>query len=417
MFFQMKWISFLFFALFCKNLWAQAPVAPSGDKEVNLPTSKGVTKTRKVIEKSSVKVVKEQEGFFFVSVGDRKVRPDDYVLFVRPFEGELDILARGQIKAKQEGMALVELKIENISKIPRIGDYAVFMAPPWTPDPEKDKEDATGFLKSEPPPIPGDPGYIEFDMGQFNSNLTTTGAPIANEAKNVAGYTFNYMHFVWYLEFLWRLGIEIERIAGAFPTTDYNRRSFDSSQNITNFKLNYRMRKFEDFWNTRLTFKLINTTDTFDTSNEDAFLISTVYAGLGLGAEFNKEFSSGVWKPKGNLGFNIHKIYLDLNYFPQIGAVETIVSRGEEAAVTALEYRIGFESFLYIGWIPWFKRYVIKAFYGQRSYNLQFSGATESEFLPVDENASYTETYDYWVVSFGIRLEDVVGQFFMPRQK
>ncbi|RME16787.1 MAG: hypothetical protein D6797_03785, partial [Bdellovibrio sp.] len=313
----------------------------------------------------------------------------------------------------------VELLSKTVMKVPYKGDLAIEMSPPWTPKKENTEVELEPPLATEPPPPPGPPGFIQMDYGLFKGALATeTNGNPANYYKNVPSFQFGNFHFEWFLDFLWRYGIEFDYFSGEFPTFSYYREAETTQQKVMTFKLNYRLRAFYNKkW--RATFRLTSLSDEFSTTNPDEAVISTNYAGLGFGSRLAWEPHSKLWKPIKTSGWAISDVFVDLDLFPFFQAKDLSISRGTSSGSFAYNWKIGIQTVIYLKWMPWLKRWVLSGFYGAHNYLLKFSGPTTSQDVigakSIPENGRFTETTSYWMISLGLRFDDFIGKFFTPR--
>ncbi|MCC7440458.1 MAG: hypothetical protein IT285_02430 [Bdellovibrionales bacterium] len=390
---------------------------PGDTQEINPFLKESIEET----VKRSLRVDGEQAGFIVVDTQGKVYTPGTYVLFFRKTEVGLDMMARGEVQSVEAGMALVKLDLEEIIKVPAEDDLAVPLASPSfaSEENEEEKLDVSGF---DPPDIPGDPGYIHIGLGYFNGDLSTDSDTSGNAYKIVPGYRFSSMIVEWYPEFIWRWGLEWESYSGVFPTSTYYREDAVTDQSYSKITVNYRFRRMFG-GKFRPTLRLHYLVDEFRTTNPDEAVISSDYVSLGLGVRFAWEFNSVVWTTRRLFPFmSLHRIYLDGSFYPLVSALDVengdvAVLRGTEGSGSAMEWRVGVTGFLYFYWIPFLKRWEIDAHYGVMKYNLAFSGQQAGDTLfpeGLAPNTVTSESYTYWSVSVGVRLDDFICQFLKP---
>jgi hypothetical protein len=372
------------------------------------------------IKTSGFVITGEKEGLFLVDNKKFLYPQGTRVILVRLLkkENEVDILATGVIEGQQGSTTFIKVDFETILKFPKAGDFVLTMGDPWVPgaDPEEPKKERE--LKVEKEPLPDEPGYIQYTQGNFSGTMVGNDSPNEVNLYKKSSFSFPYTHFAWYFEFVWRFGIEFESFTGNFPTFSYYRDEEATAADFSSVTLNYRLRRY--LWDTlRITPRIVRFTDAFTTTNPDEAVISTTVSGTGLGVHLGLELFDPTWKPKGRIGLVPQQLYFDVHQFLMMDALDVGVLRGSSAqGSTGMDMRIGASVLIYVGWIPWFKRFVIEGFYGKRSYNLTFTGPTTG---PTDRNyvipegQSYKETMDYFQLSFGVRMDDFIGGFFMPR--
>jgi hypothetical protein len=393
-----------------------APDVLHADKFLTDPK---VLRANRALLRNALHVRDEADGLFKIPMGADKVEVGTWVLFVRQVFDRIDILCRGRVDAIQDGELLVKLDINSVMKIPRKGDPAVVMSPPKTFPDEVIPELAKNELEKEPPPDPGDPGHLQADGWTYRGNINTVTNTTANLYKQVPYFTFPYQHYEWYFEFAWRFGIEYEKFQGDYPVFSYYHNKVTTTQQTQEIVLNYRFKRMlRGIF--RPTARLISYTDRFTTDNPDEAVISSSYTGTGGGVRAAFEFTSNVWETDSIFPFAIHRIYFDFDLYPHLAATDNgVATRGTDSGGSyALEYRIGGTALAYFHWIPLFKRFVFEAYYGVRTYHVQFKGPTTNDPnspFPIAQNGTSVEAVKYWTFSFGVRFNDFIGKFLMPR--
>ncbi|NJL25653.1 MAG: hypothetical protein HC902_11090 [Calothrix sp. SM1_5_4] len=368
-----------------------------------------------------LKVVGEQEGILQLDLPKEKMRVSPFVLFVRPSGPEFEIIARGKIATVQNDKVLVELDRTSIIKYPLAGDLAVPLGTPkdWPKDSE------SPIL--EPPPqttqplIPPDPGFIALSYGKVFGKLTSGASDsYTNEYKDIPQYRPSQIHFAWYFEFFWNLGVEYESWSGSFPTSTYYHDYGDSLEDVSIISINYRFRRYWFAERLRPALRLVSINSSFATLNKDEALISSNASAMGAGGRLSFEWLSPVWAPTKGSALRLQQIFLDANFFPTVSVEDQgIIGRGTAGAGSQMyDLKLAVQAIAYVHWIPLIRRYYIEAGYGQRSASYKFAGTTRSEeggSYTIPENLSARENYQWYYISLGLRFEDYIGLLFKPR--
>ncbi|RME17487.1 MAG: hypothetical protein D6797_02435, partial [Bdellovibrio sp.] len=105
-----------------KNLWGPdlPPIeAPSGKEEspnIANPELQSITQS---VTSKSMQVTGETEGLFLIRVPKGKKVPfGKYILFIRPSQDGIDILAQGKVQGQQNNTLFVELLSKTVMKVP-----------------------------------------------------------------------------------------------------------------------------------------------------------------------------------------------------------------------------------------------------------------------------------------------------------
>lgn len=328
----------------------------------------------------------------------------------------LDILARGQVEGTQKNRVFVKLDLASVRKVPKVGDFIVLLAPPLGgagPDGDLEKPLVVDSLPKEP-----ESGYIQWTRDSYFGGLGADNTTLANGFKRSDFYSFTGWSLTWFFQFLWRVGVSYQEWDGVFPTATYFRNTGDSTIEGRQIRFYFKTRKFyKNIF--RTTFFLTSFNETFDTFNPDEALLSSQAQGVGGGLRLSGEFTPVTWKAKGKyLGVALHEVFATFQYLNLDVKDTGVIKRGDAGGGSALEWRTGLSAFLYLPWIPYVKRFVFSAFYGQRFHNIQFSGPTLSEvggIYEVPTGGSYEESYNFYTFQVGVRLDDFIGRFLLPR--
>lgn len=332
----------------------------------------------------------------------------DLIVVIRFYEDNLEIIARGQLVNVQNGELQAPLERAAVVRFPTTQDFVIPVATLSGTPPEDilpSKEEA--IIPDGPPPY--EPGYMNLSFGLKSGNLSAAGDSEVNSYKKY-NYEFQETHFLWYFDFLWRLGLEYSAYTGAIPVKSYDRQERPTTFSEAKFALLYRL--LPVWKELRPTLRLVSLNTDFKTTNNDEYIISSKHSGMGLGMNWHYLFSDNLYKQDAKaFGWTVNKAYLTADYFFSTTAVDGLVSRGNGLGQRT-DLAIGVTTLMYIRSIPWVKRYSIDILYGQSVSQTKFSGETKSAidgYYTVPEGSSSTETESFFKVSFGIRFDDLVS--------
>lgn len=367
--------------------------------------------------KSGLRIQSDAEDIFEVEDQKGALKTGSKVLFVRTSKDEFEIMARGKVEGRVNNKALITIESGSLIKRPLPGDLVVSLGSPWKPGGGETETLSEAPVLTEEPPLPGDPGYLEFTFGRVLAEARADTPNAANAYKQIPTFESTYWRFVWFIEFAWRLGFEAEFFNGSVPTYSYFRREEQTSLNFTRFSVNFRTRKM---WSDRLrwTFKAISSSNEFQTTNTDEALIGSVYSGFGPGVRLDYEVVAPTWTSEGGFGVRLQNVFVEADYFPILDAKDTTLSRGTSAGSSSYSWRIGTSLLLDFKWFFWFRRMTLQATMGELVYDLKFTGPTISEtggIYTIPEGGNYKESLKFIFLSVGFRMDDYIGRFFMPR--
>jgi hypothetical protein len=340
-------------------------------------------------------------------------------LFIRNQDGKGEILGRGIIMAAQDDKYLIEIDRESMLKRPTPGDLVIPMGAPR--DFPKLPELSMGGISPsvQPPELPDDKGWAQLDFGNFREgNFLSSGFMETNEYKDIPRFVPSYTHFIWYIDFLWRYGVELTKLSGDFLTNSYDHRRFNSSLEETKFSLHYRLRRV---WKdqVRFTFRLNSLSSDFYTDNQDDYLLSTQMSATGLGVRVGWELKEPQWETTSYQPFTVQQIFMQYDYFPSVNVKDPQWPRGENSKGSSItQQQVTISVLAYLKWMFFFKRYVIDLSWGQSQSDLRFSGNTtrpDGSSSIIKPGGQYQENYQYMSVSVGLRMDDLVGRFLKPR--
>ncbi len=371
------------------------------------------------IENVKIRIVGDNGGLLTIYQKDLPNPPPRFLLFLRLNENSFEILGRGYIAGSQDNKYLIEIVRESIIKRPMEGDYVIPMAPPKDFPKLEELLVVGSNTVSQEPDLSEDKGYAQLDWGNLkNSSYLSTGFAQTNEYKDIYNYNPDSMHFLWYFDFLWHFGLEWSRINGKFLTNSYDKRQFYSEMNESKFSLHYRFRKFYRD-QMRLAIKINSFTNDFLTENKDDYLLSSRTAGSGAGLRLSWERKEPQWQTEAGNPFTIQQIVLEHDYYPSLEIVDLDYSRGENShGSTLTQQQVTISILTYLKWMPLFQRFVVDVSAGRSTSEIQFHGQTSAPTgLPntILSEGHYSENYDYIKVSFGLRMDDMIGRFFKPR--
>lgn len=371
------------------------------------------------LEKSAHRVIKTEKEVVYLSIQKKSLAKDTQIVFFKKNGRRLEMIASGRVAAEQlvEGKPtlLVQIKNDEIIKLPEAGDYAVAITDPAANDLGEKKGDTSLLAPAQPKKdsTSFEPGYLEYGAGMMLGHMTSNPSAPVNQFKNPLSYRFIRTHFSYFSGYV-PVGLEQDTYWGKFPTSTYYLKLISSDESVGSFKLYYRAPKF--FKYIRLMPHLYFLNDHFNTSNVDENLLTTHYSGTGWGVRAATEFVSDLWTSTSTVGVALQKVFFDFTYFPSITAEDqatpgTGVSRGTSSkGSTGTELGVGATVLLYLDLFPYFNRFVVEGGYRLRSYALKFSGTTLQEPLgvPVPENITSTEKERYYYFMFGLRIDDPI---------
>lgn len=380
---------------------------------VNKPSEKVET-----ITKRASSVLDDKDGMVIVSHA-KNYKLNENIVFIRLNGNRFEIISRGKIKSMNGDNALVEPDRSSLVKFPLKGDVVIKLGNPWVPPKEVFPETPNINVQAEEPSEPGDPGYIELKGGMFFSSLASDNSTNANKYKSVGSYQFPYYAMTWYHEYMWRLGFEYEKVNGDYPTFTYYHNNYSTKENFSRLIINYRSRlMWDDLF--RATFRFGYLRNGFYTDNPDEGVVSSDISAPGLGGKFHFQFASTNWKDEsGPFKFKFQQAYFEMMLYPIMSVSDGAVSRGTSSGGSfGYEVRFGADMLVYLRWMPWFKRWLLNAEYGEQIFNIKMSGSTKSAtdgFYTIPEGGSYKEIRQFYFLNVGIRWDDFIGKFFKPR--
>ncbi len=368
------------------------------------------------IKTTGLKVKGKVEGLYQIQLKKRKLKLGAEYLVVRLLsEDSFELLGQGKVEGHQNRMAFLKLDEENMFKQPLAGDYIIAITEGLNPEEKDGKVSEAELLEEEI--LPDEPGYIQLGYGYSLGSYNTQTDNAANFYKVVAYNYFSY-DLTWYLDFAWRFGLNYHAYSDDIPTDTFERRSFQSKHNYTDFSGLFRLRKWgSSKWRSSFIISVI--TEEFSTNNNDEALLSTKFSSTGIGSRLAYEFNDPMWSHK-SWGFALNDFYVQGRYLLSVGAEDGLVSRGTEAKSNfSYMVNIGANVLFYWDAIPFAKRWFLNLNYKLRRYDLTFSGPTVGQDIngayEIPENGNYVESAETFSILFGLRLDDYIGKFFKPR--
>lgn len=337
----------------------------------------------------------------------------DHVVAVRYYEDNLEVIARGQIGASQNGELLATLERGSITKPPANSDFIITLSKlngQQDPEPFQPQDNSL-----EPAKDSYEPGYIQIGLNQISGNFEASGSSQVNSYKKYT-HTTTETSLLWYFDFLWRVGIEYSFHESSIPLKSYDRLSRATVFNESRFALHYRLLPI---WKElRPNLKLISLNSSFLTANNDEYVVPTTYTGTGFGVHWHYLFNDNLFTSQNRyIGWSWNRAYLDTDYFFSYSALDGKVSRGEGAG-QRLDLKLGVVGLFYIKKIPFFKRYFVDLQLGYSMANFTFSGTPKSAidgFYQIPSGASATESENYVKISIGVRMDDVISKILKGR--
>ncbi len=367
------------------------------------------------ILKTGLKIENVENDLYFVGLKTRKlVVGRDFIIVRVVSKTRFDLLAQAKVVGNQGRVAYLELLGEQMYKTPLKGDYAIPIGSGIDLDDKEGTQDDNLLAKEDVEDE--EPGYIQLGYSFNAGEYLTESSSQANDAK-IVKYNYFHFNFKWYLEFFWRLGFEYNYSSDKVPTATYFRNEFDSERSITDIKLYYKLKKWDNT-NFRNIFIFNMITDEFSTENDDEHLLSSTYDLLGAGLKLNYEWTPDLIE---RTGFHLllNKAYLGFIYFPIVDVTDLETSRGTSSeSQFSYSYFAGLEASIYWDKIPYIKQWFLSLEYQTTVYDVKFSGDVRSApdgFYPMPIGTETTEQQDTFKIMFGFRIQDYIGQFFKPR--
>ncbi|ASD65035.1 hypothetical protein [Bdellovibrio bacteriovorus] len=366
-----------------------------------------------LIQRDSVPIVKVDNDILVV---DRTplLRVGDLISVVRLYADNVEIIAQGSVGTVQDGKLVLILQPGTLVKIPTTKDRVINLARLTPGAVEQPPPESTSPFP-EPDPETYEPGYIQIQTGLLNGNLSTVTSNRANGFKTF-DYSYLNTHFEWYIDFLWRFGIEFDQYGAKIPLKSYNRTLEQTSYSEMRMALHYR---FLPIWKElRPTVKLISLSGEFVTENDDENVLGTKTSGLGLGGRFTYLLGDPLFKSTKGFDWSWNRIYADINLFPEVTFSDSGVTRGSTGKGQIYEITLGTTALMHIQAIPWVKRWQVDVLAGVRQDSMSFSGEVVDPadgFYNIPPGQSYGESQTFFKIMFGARLDDFVSRFFKPR--
>lgn len=332
----------------------------------------------------------------------------DLIVVIRFYDDNLEIIARGQLVNVQNGELLAPMERATVVRFPTTQDFVIPVASlSGTPPEDIAPSEQDKLIPDEPPSY--EPGYMDFSLGILNGNFAASGDSEVNSYKKYS-YEFQETRFLWYFDFLWRMGLEYSAYTGAIPVKSYDRAERPTTFSESKFALLYRLLPI---WRElRPTLRLVSVNSEFKTTNIDEYIISSKQSGAGLGVNLHYLFNDNLFKnDQKAVSWRLNKVYLNADYFFTTDIKDSLVSRGKGIGQRT-DLAFGLTSLMYIRSIPWVKRYSMDILFGQSISQMKFSGETKSSidgYYTVPEGSSSTETESFVKVSLGLRFDDLVS--------
>ncbi|MBO9667537.1 MAG: hypothetical protein J7501_12080 [Bdellovibrio sp.] len=343
-----------------------------------------------------------------------RVRVGDLIVILRVRGDDVEVIARGAVESVQDNELLATLEGPSITKMPKAKDLVVSLSKLKAQDPDAPIPEAPGSLFSEKPE-PYEPGYMVLEAGPYNGHFESQSPNNANQYK-IYDFKFVETHFLWYVDFLWRYGIEYQTSGGNIPLKSYNREEQPTTAKETRIALHYRL--LPVWKELRPTLKLMSFKSEFQTTNDDEYVVSSSASGIGLGVNLHYLFGDNLYKKDKGFGWSFNRIYADFGYFPSYSVSDTGVQRGTSSSGTMMEFKVGATALFYWSAIPWIKRYSLDISYGMYQSQVTFSGDVKNAadgVYDIPPGQTYSESQTYLKVMFGLRLDDLLSKVMKPR--
>lgn len=365
------------------------------------------------IKKNAVPIRRMNDDVLILPRTNR-VRAGELIVVLRVIGEDVEVIARGSVESVQNNELLAILDGPSITKMPKAKDLVVSLSrlkplPSEAPVPENE------YKVPEETPDPYEPGYMIFEMGPYNGHFESQSPNNANKYK-VFDFKYVETHFLWYVDFLWRYGIEYQTSGGNIPLKSYNRQEQATTAKETRIALHYRLLPI---WKElRPTLKLISLNSEFKTTNDDEYVVSSNASGLGLGVNFHYLFGDNIYQTSNAFGWSFNRIYVDVSYFPTYSVSDSLVQRGASSSGSMYELKAGATMLFYVKAIPWFKRYSLDVSYTMSQSQVSFSGEVKNAadgVYNIPQGQSYSESQSAIRIMLGLRLDDFISKLMKPR--
>lgn len=366
-----------------------------------------------LIKNQTVPIVKVEEDVLFVPQNPT-IKVGESVVIIRIDNDDVEVVAKGNVANVQDGSFLILVERKDILKSPKAGDRVVSVARLNPQEVEKQNEIPLPELTMAKPD-PYEPGYAVLDIGPNLGDFRSLSSNQANQYKN---YSFNYYdtHFIWFFDFMWRLGIEYNTTGGDVPLRSYDRQVRPTKYSETLIGVHYR---FLPFWKElRPTIKVVTKSADFQTTNNDEYVVTTKGSGIGIGGNLHYLFGSNIFVSEKSFDWSLNRIYSDLVIFPDFHLSDGLVSRGESGRGLELDLKLGATILFYIKPVPFFKRFSVDVSAGIQQNSFTFQGEPKSApdgFYSIPPNSTYEERQNYFKIMIGLRMEDMVAKALRSR--
>lgn len=363
------------------------------------------------IIKESLPIHQIKNDIVLVKINAR-LKLNQEIIVIRLYEDNVEVVAIGEIQGQQDQFWLIALNPKESKGLPTTKDRLLpieKLNQPLKKSPIVLSK--TSFAKSAD--TYRESGYIEFGRLNLIGDSALQTDILANQYKQFS-YQFNQSHFLWYFDFLWRAGIFYSSQSSDVPVIGYDRFAKATQLNEERFELRFRLAPWIGSFKSHL--KFINYSQSFDTTNEDEYILSTKSTGTGFGLYNYYEFSPSLWQAQQGIDFKWHRIYLDFNHI-SLSTQDGLVSRGKGAG-TLQEVELGTQLLLGTNWFPWFNRVFVDFAYFNNAAKVAFTGPTQSAadgFYLIPESGQSQEINQGYRIRFGWRFDDYISQIFKSR--
>lgn len=366
--------------------------------------------------RESVPVLKVTDRVVIAPLNDA-LKPGQNVLIVRenPDDEEPDVIANGKVALIKDKFSFIRLDVDTLKKRPEKKDRIVLLGAPKIFSSRQDEGGKSNFVQENIPPEAQERGYIQLRYLHFAGQLDGESSTEANRYKNISSLPKTGWELEWFLDFLSSYGLSFGQLTGVVPIQSYYHNDVQAQYAQTYFKLMYRTQKKYDL---RGQFFLQSQNEEFSTQNPDDFILSTKTEAQLLGAALIYEPGDLLLRRE-RFAFQWSYLKLQAAMSLNVQATDGAVSRGTSSGGSAMrDLRLEAGATMWIPSVPWVKRYTLSLEGFHRQTDLKFSGPTRSEnggVYAIPENGTAQENETGWMLSIGVRFDDVIGAVFKPK--
>jgi hypothetical protein len=360
----------------------------------------------------------KKEFFVNLPAGDATWKEYEVFLVVREVEDsvrkgwyDFEFVGRAAVAESTGSTAHLVLYKPFKNDETRKGDHLVRTGDPLTLE-EMDmmRKEVLGVLQRDKELEDLYTGLISIKLGAYAAKFETTSNTDTNKFKAANGYLLSNFGLRWWFFFNPAVGLNFEYAHGSIPTTDFLRKSKESTQTYINPGLMYRGR----FLGIPAMYSMTYFINSFSTTNGDDFIIPSTYTGANLGMTFYFPYRAELIR-LGKFALAFNNAELGGGYAPSVSVSDGGgFSRGTKSAASQLSANAGLEFGLI--YRPWrFTNDVFIVFEGGlQRFDLNFSGATkgfiEPMHDPIPQGTHNVETQSWFGIRLKYNMPDYIGE-------